>query len=247
MKALITGASSGIGAACATAFAHAKYDLVLVARRGDRLKSLARELSQKFGVQVETHEIDVRDRTRLERAEFRQSLTDLDVVVNNAGLAKGTESLQEANALDLEVMIDTNVKGLLWVTRAALPAMLARGRGHIINIGSVAGHWTYPGGAVYCATKHAVHAISESLRMDVHGTGLRVTEIAPGMVETEFSEVRLGDRAKAKQVYEGFKPLTGEDIAETVLWCASRPSHVNVSELIIFPTAQSAIRMVDRK
>jgi 3-hydroxy acid dehydrogenase/malonic semialdehyde reductase len=249
MSVFITGASSGIGEACARAFAAAKYDLVLAARRDEKLQALAQELSSKHRVQVDTFKLDVRSRKAV------QELVDghprvfggVDVLINNAGLARGADPLQEGNPEDWDAMIDTNVKGLLYVTRALLPGMIQRGSGHVVNMGSVAGQWVYPKGNVYCATKFAVRALTEGLRQDVHGTGIRVTEISPGMVETDFSRVRFsGDESKAKAVYAGTEPLAAADIAETILWCVQRPKRVNIQELVIFPTAQSAVGMVKR-
>ncbi len=170
-----------------------------------------------------------------------ESLDKVSVLVNNAGLAKGVEPVHQSDVADWDTMIDTNIKGLLYVTRAVLPRMVARKSGHVVNIGSVAGRWVYPGGAVYSATKFAVRAISDSIRMDVMGTGVRVTNIEPGMSETEFSEVRFGDSDKSKAVYRGMKPLSPDDIADTVSWCVSRPAHVNVQELVIFPTDQAGV------
>lgn len=247
---LITGASAGIGEACAHAFAAAGYALVLTARRVEKLEALAAELRAKHGVSVDVFGLDVRSREAVDALAVANSTRfgGVDVLVNNAGLARGMESLQEGKPEDWDDMIDTNVKGLLYVTRAVLPAMVARGSGHVINIGSVAGQWVYPKGGVYCATKYAVRALTESLRQDLHGTGIRVTEIAPGMVETDFSKVRFGgDEKRASAVYAGTEPLTPEDIAETVLWCAARPQRVNVQEVTIFPTAQSAVGMVLRR
>jgi NADP-dependent 3-hydroxy acid dehydrogenase YdfG len=165
----------------------------------------------------------------------------VDVLINNAGLAKGLSSLQEGNPEDWDAVVDTNIKGLLYVTRAILPKMIAQGRGHVVNIGSVAGHWVYEKGNVYCASKFAVRALTEGLRFDLAGTGIRVTEISPGMVETEFSEVRYGDREKGKAVYAGRKPLSALDIAETILWCVQRPAHVDIQEVVIYPTEQASV------
>jgi len=247
MSVFITGASSGIGEACARAFARAKFDLVLAARRVQRLEALAEELTSQYRVQVNTFALDVRSPKAVSQLVEGNPrvLGGVSVLVNNAGLAKGVDLLQEGKLEDWDAMIDTNVKGLLYVTRALLPGMIARKDGHIINIGSISGQWVYPTGNVYCATKFAVRALTQGLRQDLHGTGLRVSEISPGKVETEFSEVRLdGDKAKAKAVYEGFEPLTASDIAETVLWCVQRPKRVNIQEVLIFPTAQSAAGMI---
>jgi hypothetical protein len=240
--ALVTGASSGIGEACARELAIAGVDLILMARREARLKKLAQELSAA-GVSVRTVAGDVRDSKCLDKVD----LTRVDVLINNAGLARGTEKVQSADIADWDEMIDTNVKGLLYITRAVLPHMIKNGVGHVVNIGSVAGRWVYPGGAVYCASKFAVRALSEGLRMDLIGTPVRVTNIEPGMVRTEFSEVRLQDKEKAAQVYEGLKPLSAQDIAEAVMWSLDRPAHVNVQELVLFPVDQPAVGQVHRQ
>jgi 3-hydroxy acid dehydrogenase / malonic semialdehyde reductase len=246
---LITGASSGIGEACARRFARGGRNLILVARRHDRLRALARELKRRHRVEVEIAPLDVRDRRAVERffSRRRRALAETRVLVNNAGGAHGLASLQDGSIDDWETMIDTNVKGLLYFTRLLVPSMIARGSGHVVNIGSVAGRWVYPKGNVYCAAKFAVRAITEGLRMDLSGTGLRVTEIDPGMVETEFSLVRLKDSAKAKAVYAGMTPLTGEDVAEAVWWAVSRPRHVNIQELVLYPTDQASPTVVARK
>ncbi|HEX6329169.1 MAG TPA: SDR family oxidoreductase [Jiangellaceae bacterium] len=245
-RVLITGASSGIGRACAEAFSAAGASLVLAARRVDRLKQLAGSLDTP----VHVIELDVRDRPAVEQAieGLPGEWSQIDILVNNAGLAAGLEPLQEGDPDDWDRMVDTNVKGLLYVTRAVLPGMLARGRGHVINIGSIAGHQTYPNGAVYCATKAAVDRITIGLRMDVLGTGVKVSTVDPGLVETEFSVVRFhGDADRADQVYTGVRPLSGEDIAETVVWVASRPPHVQVAEVIVLASAQASPTMVHRE
>jgi 3-hydroxy acid dehydrogenase/malonic semialdehyde reductase len=245
---VITGASSGIGEACARAFAQEGANLVLLARRKDRLERLASELAAQSDVKI--FEIDVRDAGSIDAWAKSNSdlLAQVDVLVNNAGLALGREPIYSENPRDWEVMIDTNIKGLLYMTHAVLPFMMTRKTGHIVNLGSVAGHWTYPHGAVYAATKYAVRALNESLRLDLHGTGIRVSSISPGMVETEFSEVRFrGDEAKAKAVYQGMKPLTPADIAECVVWSCNRPPHVNIQEMIVFPTDQASVTLVNRK
>lgn len=175
------------------------------------------------------------------------SLSSLDVLINNAGLARGTDKVFEASIEDWNEMLDTNVKGLLYLTRALLPNFIKNKRGHVINLGSVAGRWVYPGGSVYCASKFAVRAISEGMRLDLLGTPIRVTNIEPGMVETEFSEVRFRDKKKAKAVYQGFEPLMASDIAECAWWSLSRPPHVNIQELVVFPTAQASVASVHRK
>jgi 3-hydroxy acid dehydrogenase/malonic semialdehyde reductase len=246
---LITGASAGIGAACARAFAVSGARLVLAARRTERLRELADELRSAHGTESHLLRLDVRDARSVADAVagLPAEWAEIDVLVNNAGLGRGMDRLYEGSVPDWDEMMDTNVKGLLYVTRAVVPGMVARGRGHVINLGSVAGHEVYPGGAVYCATKHAVGAITRGLRMDVLGTGVRVSTVDPGMVETEFSVVRFhGDQERAGRVYRDMTPLTPGDIADTVLWVASRPPHVNVDEVIIKPTDQASATLVHR-
>lgn len=248
-RAFVTGASAGIGAATARAFAAAQYDLTLVARRAERLDALADELRGAHGVGVTVLPMDVRDASALRMAQAAdpQLFEGVDVLVNNAGLALGTEALHEGDPDEWDVVLDTNVRALLRFTRAILPGMVRRGRGHVVNLGSVAGRWTYAGGAVYCASKFAVRALSEGIRMDVHGSGVRVTNVEPGLVATEFSEVRFrGDKPRAAKVYEGVDTLLPEDVAETILWCVERPARVNVQELVLYPTAQAAVGMVKR-
>jgi NADP-dependent 3-hydroxy acid dehydrogenase YdfG len=250
MSVFITGASAGIGEACARAFAAAKQDLVLAARRKDRLERLRDELVRDHGVRVDLVALDVRDRTAVDELfqTQRELLSKVEVLVNSAGLALGRETIQEGKPEDWDVVIDTNVKGLLYMTRAFLPQMIARGDGHIVNMGSAAGHWTYPNGNIYSATKFAVRAITESLRLDLSGTGIRVTEVSPGMVETEFSDVRFrGDHSKAKSVYAGMEPLNAKDIAEVILWCVQRPKRVNIQEVVLFPTDQASVGVVHRR
>jgi 3-hydroxy acid dehydrogenase / malonic semialdehyde reductase len=245
----ITGASSGIGKAAAVAFAREGARLLLCARRIDRLAELKLDLIRDYGVDVLTFELDVRDLRGVQDAlsALPDNWKEIDILVNNAGLSRGLDKLQEGSYDDWEEMIDTNVKGLLYVTKEIVPGMIERGRGHIINIGSIAGHEVYPKGNVYCASKHAVDAITKGLRMDLVDTPLRVSTIDPGLVETEFSIVRFhGDESKAAPVYKGLKPLTPEDVAETIVWVASRPDHVQIAEVIIFPTAQAAAAVVHR-
>ena len=242
---LITGASSGIGLACAQAFAKEGSNLILFARRLDRLKEIQKRLSELYKVQVTIKQVDVRKKDEVDEAVH--DLPEIDVLINNAGLAKGIEKIQDGFWEKWEQMIDTNIKGLLAVTRAVLPKMLERNSGHIINIGSIAGHETYPGGNVYNATKFAVDALTRAIRMDVHGYNIRCSSVDPGMVETEFSIIRLDDEKKAKKVYEGFQPLTAVDIADTIYFVASRPSHVNIQDIIIMPTAQASATLVNRK
>jgi 3-hydroxy acid dehydrogenase / malonic semialdehyde reductase len=234
----VTGASSGFGAAIARRFATAGARVVATARRAERLKDLAAEL----GPRVLSVELDVRDRAAVAEvvgglpAEF----AELDVLVNNAGVALGLGPAQEADLDDWDQMIDTNCKGLAYCTRAILPGMVARGRGHVVNLGSVAGTYPYPGGNAYGGTKAFVHQFSVNLRSDLHGTGVRVTCIEPGMAETEFSTVRFsGDKAKADAVYAGMQPLTAQDVAESVYWATTLPPHVNVNTMELMPVAQS--------
>jgi 3-hydroxy acid dehydrogenase / malonic semialdehyde reductase len=246
---LITGASSGIGAACARRFAADGARLALWARRRDRLEQLASELDQGRRNGARIAAVDVRDRAAVNRAatELVAAGQVPDVLVNNAGLASGLAKLQEGDPDDWDRMIDTNLKGLLNVTRAILPPMIARRRGHVVNIGSTAGHLTYPMGNVYNATKFGVQALTEGMNLDLAGTPLRVSAVDPGMVETEFSEVRFhGDRQRAKAVYQGFQPLTPDDVADAVAYVVNLPEHVNVLDLIIVPTAQRNVYVVDR-
>jgi 3-hydroxy acid dehydrogenase / malonic semialdehyde reductase len=252
MSVFITGASSGIGEACARAFAGVNEDLVLVARRKDKLDKLASELKSVANkpIQIHTFEADVRNQKSIRRLfeEHGDIMKSVQILVNNAGLGLGRGPLQDGVEDDWDQMIDTNIKGLLYVTKAFLPQMIAAQKGHIVNLGSVAGYRVYPGGAIYCATKFAVRALTEGLRLDLLGTGIRVTEIAPGMVETNFSKVRFkGDVEKADAVYKGMRPLTAVDIAETVLWCVQRPAHVNIQTVALYPTDQASPEHVARK
>jgi 3-hydroxy acid dehydrogenase/malonic semialdehyde reductase len=247
---LITGASAGIGEACARAFAAAGARLVLTARRGDRLDALAREFGAAHGTETLPLVLDVRDRAAVQAAiaALPPEWREVDLLVNNAGLGRGLAPLHQGDPDDWDEMVDTNVKGVLHATRAVVPGMVERGRGHVINLGSVAGHEVYPGGAVYCATKHALGAITRGLRMDLMGTGVRVSTVDPGMVETDFSVVRFrGDRERAERVYRGMDPLTAADVADTVLWIATRPPHVTIDEVIIKPTDQASATMVHRR
>lgn len=242
----VTGASSGIGAACARAFARAGARLLLCARRADRLGELAAELP----VDVAVLELDVRDRAAVDDAVagLDPRWSAIDVLVNNAGLAAGFEPLWEGDPADWDAMLDTNVKGLLAVTRAVVPGMVERGRGHVVNLGSIAGHEAYPNGAVYCGSKAAVDRITKGLRMDLLGTGVRVSTVDPGMVETEFSVVRFhGDRGQADDVYRGVTPLAADDVADAVVWAATRPAHVQVAEIVLLPTDQASATRVARR
>lgn len=238
---LITGASSGIGAACAMLFAQQGAHLILVARRQDKLTETVTKIqSQNRDIKIQSIGLDVRDRAAVTTA--LAPIAAVDILINNAGLAAGLDKLQEANMDDWEQMIDTNLKGLLYVTRAILPGMLARQQGHVINIGSIAGHIAYAGASVYCGTKAAVRSISQAMRQDILGSPIRISQIDPGLVETEFSQVRFkGDKDRASQVYQGMQPLTALDVADAALYCATRPAHVDVAEMILFPTAQAGL------
>lgn len=246
--AFITGASSGIGKACAEYFASIGVNLVITARRLDRIEALAKELSSKYDVKVKVIKLDVRNHKEVEAVskQLEKEHIEIDILVNNAGLSLALDKMQEADVSNWDTMIDTNIKGLLYITKAFLPSMVKKNKGHIINIGSISGRGCYPGGNVYSATKYAVKAISNSLRLDLSGTSIRVSEIAPGAVETEFSEIRFNDKTKAKDIYKGFTPLAAEDIADAAIYCATRPLHVNVSELVVFPQAQASLRDIYR-
>ncbi len=244
---LVTGASSGIGRACARRFAAEGARVVAWARREDRLRELADELG---GAGVAIAGVDVRDRDAVfEAAEAlvaEQGVPDL--LLNNAGLAAGLDPIQEGDPEDWDRMIDTNLKGLLNVTRALLPRMIAQGRGHVINIGSTAGHLTYPKGNVYCATKFGVKALTEGMSLDLAGTPIRVSSVDPGMVETEFSEVRFhGDRERAAGVYRGFQPLTPDDVADVIAYIAGTPEHVNILDVVMYPTAQRNVYVIAKE
>ena len=248
--ALITGATAGIGEACAHVFARERYDLILTGRRADRLEKLSEQLSREYNVKVVISVFDVRDRkdvvTKLE--ELSPEWKKVNVLINNAGLSQGLDPIQNGNYDDWETMIDTNIKGLLYVTRVVSNWMIGNGFGHIVNLGSIAGKEVYANGNVYCASKHAVDALNKGMRIDLLPYGIKVTEVNPGAVETEFSEVRFkGDKARAKKVYEGFEPLAAMDIAETIWFAVSRPAHVNINELTVMPTAQATATNIFRK
>jgi 3-hydroxy acid dehydrogenase/malonic semialdehyde reductase len=245
----ITGASSGIGEACAERFAEEGAKLLLCARRVERLNNLTKRLSSTFKANIHPFELDVRDKGQVDIAlnSLPEKWKKIDILINNAGLARGFSKLQECLVTDWEEMIDTNIKGLLYITRKIVPDMVKHGSGDIINIGSIAGREVYPNGNVYCATKHAVDSITKGLRIDLLGTPLRVCTVDPGMVDTEFSLVRFhGNREKADNVYEGLEPLTARDIADAVFYCASRPAHVQIAEILIFPTAQRSATIAHR-
>jgi len=248
--ALITGATSGIGEACANVFARERYDLILTGRRLPRLEKLGHYLKNEYNVNVILLNFDVRNRDEviyhLESmpAEWKK----VNVLVNNAGLSQGLDPIQQGSYDDWDTMIDTNVKGLLYVSKVVANWMIANQFGHIINLGSIAGKEVYANGNVYCATKHAVDALNKGMRIDLLPYGIKVTAVHPGAVETEFSEVRFkGDKSRAKKVYQGFEPLVAEDVAETIWFAASRPPHVNINELIVMPAAQSGGANIFRK
>lgn len=240
--ALITGATSGIGEACANLFAKNKFNLILTGRRAERLDQLAHQLKGNFDIDVQTLVFDVQDKQRVEEnlKSLALSWQDIDVLINNAGLSLGLEPIDQGDPNDWDIMIDTNIKGLLYVTKIVSGWMVKRRKGHIINLGSIAGKETYANGNVYCATKHAVDSLNKAMRIDLLQYGVKVTGIHPGAVETEFSEVRFkGDLARAKKVYEGFEALSAGDIAETIWFAVSRPAHVNINDLVIMPAAQA--------
>ncbi|MCA1825654.1 MAG: SDR family NAD(P)-dependent oxidoreductase [Myxococcales bacterium] len=241
---VITGASSGFGEASALGFAKLGHSLFLGARRVDRLREVARACLEAGAREAEVHELDVRGKKSID--EFCAACGTPDILLNNAGLALGRDPVSSMKDEDLVGMVETNVIGLVRVTRALLPRMIAAKRGHIINLGSYAARGVYEGGAVYAATKHSVRVISETLRLELSGTNIRVTEMDPGMAETEFSIVRLGDESKAKKVYEGWEPLTAADVADAILWVATRPPHVNVSEVVMTATAQASLTKVHK-
>ncbi len=248
--ACITGASSGIGAATARALAKQGHKLILCGRRVDRLEALAENLKSAHGTATQVLCYDVRDRKAVEEAfaGLPAAWKAVDVLVNNAGNAHGLGAVHEGSPDDWDAMIDGNVQGLLYVSRQLIPGMVERGRGHVVNISSVAGKHVYPGGAVYCASKHAVEALSEGMRLDLTQHGIKVTNIAPGLVETEFSLVRFkGDAKKADKVYTGFEALQAEDIAEAVAWSVAAPAHVTIADMTIYAAAQAAPTTVYRR
>lgn len=246
----ITGASSGIGAACARKFAKEGYTLILNARSIDKLQALKTELETTYGTDIILLPFDVRDRKAAAEAinTLPENYQAIDILVNNAGLALGMDKEYAGVEEDYDTMIDTNITALLMITRLVVPGMIARHKGHIINIGSVAGDAAYPGGSVYCATKAAVKVLSDGLRMDLADTPLRVTNVKPGLVETNFSLTRFaGDKERADKVYQGIKPLTGEDIAEVVYFAASAPEHVQIAEVLVLATHQASGTIVHRQ
>lgn len=248
--AFITGATSGIGKSCAYAFAKEGTNLIICARRLNLVEEVAEDLRKKFDVKVHAFKLDVSKRDEVNKfiSSLPEEFKKIDLLINNAGLARGLNKFYEDNPDGWDEMIDTNIKGVLYVTRAILPGMIERKSGHIINIGSIAGHEAYPKGAVYCATKHAVDAITRSLRMDVIDKNILVSTIDAGLVETNFSRIRFyGNEEKAKNVYKGITPLTGDDIADAVLFCASRPPHVNISGITLLAARQASATVVHRE
>jgi 3-hydroxy acid dehydrogenase/malonic semialdehyde reductase len=240
--ALITGATSGIGEASAHVFARERYNLILTGRRLDRLEKLAADINKEYNVEVAICAFDVRDKDEVisNFENLPEAWKKVNVLVNNAGLSQGLDPIQKGSFDDWETMIDTNVKGLLYVSKVVSNWMIANGYGHIINLGSIAGKEVYPNGNVYCATKAAVDSLNKAMRLDLLTHSIKVTAINPGAVETEFAQVRFkGDKTRAKKTYEGFEPLVAEDIAESIWFAASRPAHVNINEITIMPTAQA--------
>ncbi len=250
MLVLVTGATSGIGLSTARIFAKNGYHLIITGRRSERLDALRKELELEYQVNVRTLCFDIQDPKAVTNALESLSADEkkIDILVNNAGLAAGLSSLQNGSLDHWNRMIDTNIKGLLYMTRGVCQFMIAEGHGHIINIGSIAGKEVYANGNVYCATKHAVDALNKGMRIDLLPHNIKVTAVNPGMVETEFSVVRFdGDEARAKKVYEGMQPLSPEDIADTVFWVASRPAHININDILIMPTVQANATTLIRK
>lgn len=247
--AFITGASSGIGMACAEQLAQLGCHLILTARRNDRIQTLANQLSQQYSIRALAIELDVRDKQQVEQVihKLPENWKHIDILINNAGLALDTLTLQEGIVDHWDTMIQTNLNGLLYVTRTILPLMLKRESGHIINISSTAGHDHYPKGNVYSATKHAVRALSKSLRLDLLGTGIRVSDVAPGFTQTEFSAVRWKDQERSDKFYADFDPMFSEDVADAVVFCVTRPQHVSVAEMVICPTDQASVNHLHRK
>lgn len=246
----ITGATSGIGKSCAYAFAKEGANLIINSRRLNLINEIANDIKKKYGVKVYGYKLDVRNMKEVDASikSLPDEWKNIDILVNNAGLARGLNKFQDDDPQNWEEMIDTNVKGLLYVTRAILPGMIERKFGHIINIGSIAGHSAYPKGGIYCGTKFAVDAITQSLRMDTIDKNILVSSIDPGLVETNFSNIRFyGDAEKAKNVYKGLTPLTGDDVADAVIYCATRPPHVNIAEITLLAARQASASVVYRE
>lgn len=249
MIALVTGATSGIGKSTAEIFAKNGYDVIVTGRREKRLAELRKQLEAKYKIKVHSLCFDIRKLPEVEKAiaSLTNEFKKIDVLVNNAGLAAGLSAIQDGNIDHWERMIDTNIKGLLYITRQVSKLMIENKKGHIINVGSIAGKEAYANGNVYCGTKHAVDALNKGMRIDLLPHAIKVSAVNPGMVETEFSVVRFdGDESRAKKVYDGFQPLTPDDVAETIYWMASRPAHVNINDVIIMPSAQANSTTVKR-
>lgn len=249
-KVFITGVTSGIGKSCVYAFAKEGADLIISARRKNLLDEIVSDIKSKYNVNIYAFQLDVSKKREVDNAikNLPDSWKKIDILINNAGLGRGLNKLYEDNPEGWEEMIDTNIKGLLYVTYAIIQQMVERKEGHVINIGSIAGHEAYPRGAVYCATKHAVNAITKSLRMDVMDKNIRVSTVDPGLVQTGFSKVRFyGDEEKAEAVYKGYTPLSPDDVADAVVYIATRPKHVNIAQMIIFPTAQASSTLVHKE
>jgi 3-hydroxy acid dehydrogenase / malonic semialdehyde reductase len=244
---MITGATSGIGEACAYAFASMGTDLIITGRREENLEELARQIKEHYPVEVIAGNFDVRDRDACIRFMDFLGTRPIDILINNAGLSRGLDPVDKADFDDWDEMVDTNIKGVLNMTRLIVPGMKARNKGFILNLGSIAGHDSYPGGSVYCATKHAVAAFTRALKMDLSGTRVRAGMISPGLVETEFSKVRFhGDEVRARQVYKGVEPLFAVDVAEMIVFMANRPSHVNILDMVVMPVDQSSVFLLNR-
>jgi len=247
--ALITGATSGIGEAIAIKFAHHEIDVIICGRRRDKLIALKKKLEQETNARVLSRPLDVSNREDIEKAveNLSEDWKNIDILVNNAGLAAGLDKLHEGDVEDWERMIDTNIKGLLYTTRNVVPLMVKQGSGLVINIGSIAGKEVYPGGNVYCATKHAVDALTKGMRIDLLGKNIKVSQIAPGLVETEFSQVRFkGDQSRAEKVYQGYRPLGGQDIADIAFYLTTLPPHVCIADLMVLPLAQVNATLVHK-
>ena len=249
MIALITGSTSGIGKATANKLASIGYNIIITGRRNDRLKELSKELESEFNVEVISLNFDVRNNEEVSQhlSNLPEKWKAIDILINNAGLAAGLSTFQDGEISDWERMIDTNIKGLIYVSKIVSNLMISHSKGHIVNIGSIAGKEVYPNGNVYCATKHSVDALTKGMRIDLVKHGIKVSSIDPGMVDTEFSLVRLGDKEKADAVYEGLTPLYAEDIADAIEFMVSRPAHVNINDMIIMPTAQASATVVNRR
>ncbi len=246
---LITGATSGIGKSCATIFAKNNHNLILAGRRKDRLDLISKELETKYGIKVLTLSFDIRNKEAVAKAieSIPEKWKKIDILINNAGLAVGLSTIQEGEIDDWERMIDTNVKGLLYISRAVLPLLVKQNSGHVINIGSIAGKEVYPNGNVYCATKHAVDALSKAMRIDMVKHGIKVTQIAPGAIKTEFSIVRFkGDQEKSDSVYNGYQPLMPDDVANVIYYTTTLPAHVNINDLVLMPTSQASATVYNK-